>query len=201
MGDLRRGETCASRDPYVNRPPPCVLRSKFKNQYRGTSLIRNAPPVGPYSRTMPSEHWDLVGVQGSCSQNFDRTTHGGGTHVSSAKWLQCEDRIGTGPPRARTNVIYVDLGCWAISGSIHPKGDPRSWGINSSVSKDRIGTGPPRARTEVIYVDLGYWAISGRARPDTVLTSKPGVERDPQLIASDLTLKKTWNDDITTLKK
>jgi len=45
----------------------------------------------------------------------------------------CEDRIGTGPPRARTEVIYVDLGYWAISGSIHPKGDPASWGINSSV--------------------------------------------------------------------
>ena len=27
----------------------------------------------------------------------------------------CEDRIGTGPPRARTKVIYVDLGYWAIS--------------------------------------------------------------------------------------
>ena len=36
----------------------------------------------------------------------------------------CEDRLGTGPPRARTEVIYVDLGCWAISGSIHPKWDP-----------------------------------------------------------------------------
>ena len=24
------------------------------------------------------------------------------------------DRIGTGPPRARTQVIYVDLGYWAI---------------------------------------------------------------------------------------
>ena len=45
----------------------------------------------------------------------------------------CEDRIGTGPPRARTEVIYVDLGYWASSGSIHPKGDPASWGINSSV--------------------------------------------------------------------
>ena len=45
----------------------------------------------------------------------------------------CEDRIGTGPPRARTEVIYVDLGYWAISGSIHPKGDPASWGMNSSV--------------------------------------------------------------------
>ena len=39
---------------------------------------------------------------------------------------------GTGPPRARTGIIYVDLGYWAMSGSIHPKGDPASWGINSS---------------------------------------------------------------------
>ena len=45
----------------------------------------------------------------------------------------CEDRIGTGPPRARTDVVYVDLANWAIARSIHPKGDPRSWGINSSV--------------------------------------------------------------------
>ena len=30
----------------------------------------------------------------------------------------CEDRIGTGPPRARTEVIYVDLGYRAISGSV-----------------------------------------------------------------------------------
>jgi len=28
----------------------------------------------------------------------------------------CEDRTGTGPPLARTEVIYVDLGYWAISG-------------------------------------------------------------------------------------
>jgi len=27
----------------------------------------------------------------------------------------CEDRVGTGPPQARTEVIYVDLGYWAIS--------------------------------------------------------------------------------------
>ena len=27
----------------------------------------------------------------------------------------CEDRIGTGPPRARTEVISVDLEYWAIS--------------------------------------------------------------------------------------
>jgi len=35
-----------------------------------------------------------------------------------------EDRIRTGPPWARTEVIYVDLGYWAISGSGgHPEGD------------------------------------------------------------------------------
>ena len=34
----------------------------------------------------------------------------------------CEDRIGTGPPRARTEVIYVDLGYWAISGRIYTVG-------------------------------------------------------------------------------
>ena len=35
----------------------------------------------------------------------------------------CEDRIGTGPPRAETEVIYVNLGYWAISGSVF-----RVWG-------------------------------------------------------------------------
>ena len=48
-----------------------------------------------------------------------------------------EDRIGTGPPRARTAVIQVDLGYWAISGSIHPKGSPASREINSSVFRER----------------------------------------------------------------
>ena len=38
--------------------------------------------------------------------------------------VRCEDRLGTGPPRARTEVIHVGLGYWAISGSIHPEGDP-----------------------------------------------------------------------------
>ena len=32
--------------------------------------------------------------------------------------------IGTGPPRARTEVSHVDSGHWAVSGSIHPKVDP-----------------------------------------------------------------------------
>ena len=35
--------------------------------------------------------------------------------------------------RDEEEVIYVDLGYWANSGSIHPKEDPVSWGINSSV--------------------------------------------------------------------
>ena len=35
----------------------------------------------------------------------------------------CENRIGTVPPRASADVIYVDF----------PKGDPASWGINPSV--------------------------------------------------------------------
>ena len=38
----------------------------------------------------------------------------------------CEDRVGTGPPRVKTEVIYVDLRYWSISGSIHSKGDPAS---------------------------------------------------------------------------
>ena len=38
-----------------------------------------------------------------------------------------------GPPRVRTEVVYSDCGYWAISGSIYPKGDPASWGINSPV--------------------------------------------------------------------
>ena len=30
----------------------------------------------------------------------------------------CEHRIGTGPPRAKTEVIHVDLGYWAVSGQV-----------------------------------------------------------------------------------
>ena len=47
--------------------------------------------------------------------------------------LGCEDGIWTDPPLARTDVIYVNLGYWTISGSINRKGDPASWEINSSV--------------------------------------------------------------------
>ena len=54
-------------------------------------------------------------------------------HLFLVAGALCEDRIGTGPPRSRTKVVYVKLGYWACSGSIHPKGDPVLWRINSSV--------------------------------------------------------------------
>ena len=46
--------------------------------------------------------------------------NGGGRKVQSCPSPEpspepCEDRIRTGPPRASTEVIYVDLGYWAIS--------------------------------------------------------------------------------------
>jgi len=53
--------------------------------------------------------------------------------------LECEDRIGTGPPRARTDVIYVDLGNWAISGSTSHNGfSVGCWvlGVGSGVRLD-----------------------------------------------------------------
>ena len=34
----------------------------------------------------------------------------------------CQDRIGMGPPRARTRVIYVDLGYRAVSGPPYKEG-------------------------------------------------------------------------------
>ena len=41
--------------------PACGFYSIFSHwassQYRGTSLIRNCPPLGPYSRTMPRALW------------------------------------------------------------------------------------------------------------------------------------------------
>ena len=81
-----------------------------------------------------------------------------GVALTWAPCACCEDRLGTGPPRARTEVIYVDLGYWVISGSITPKGDPASWGINPSVfSPSRVPstpgpyrhTSPVRKRTPI----------------------------------------------------
>ena len=51
--------------------------------------------------------------------------------ASAARVCDCANRIETGPPRVRTAVMYVDLGCWIVSGSIHPKEDPTSWRISS----------------------------------------------------------------------
>ena len=34
--------------------------------------------------------------------------------LGPAKDASCEDRIGSGRPRARTGVIYVDMGYWAM---------------------------------------------------------------------------------------
>ena len=31
-----------------------VMHGSLSGEYRGTSLIRKRPPLGPYSRTMPS---------------------------------------------------------------------------------------------------------------------------------------------------
>jgi len=51
---------------------------------------------------------------------WQATTSGVSRHTTTARLssppsaISFEDRIGTGPPRARTEVIYVDLGYWAI---------------------------------------------------------------------------------------
>ena len=44
--------------------------------------------------------------------------------VTCTRGGSCEDRVGTGSPWARTEVMYVDLGYLAISGLIHPQEDP-----------------------------------------------------------------------------
>ena len=44
---------CAGRVRVLTRSPKALLTT----EYRGTSLIRNNPPVGPYSRPMPGALW------------------------------------------------------------------------------------------------------------------------------------------------
>ena len=39
----------------------CIAVNVDGGDYRGTSLIRNSPPLGPYSRTMP---WSYGGPTG-----------------------------------------------------------------------------------------------------------------------------------------
>ena len=55
----------------------------------------------------------------------------------------CEDRIGTGPPRVKTLVIYVDLGCWAF----YPYGPHCTEKTESATGASRrrvtSGTRPP----------------------------------------------------------
>ena len=41
-------------------PHPCHSGSRARAQYRGTSLIRKRPPLGPYSRPVPRSLWWLV---------------------------------------------------------------------------------------------------------------------------------------------
>ena len=60
--------------------------------------------------------WELTFAKTISNTLGDNTWPGGCT--SPAARLACEDRIGTGPPRARTEVICVDLGYWAVSGII-----------------------------------------------------------------------------------
>ena len=55
--------------------------------------------------------------------------------------LMCEDRIGTGPPRVRTEVIHVDLGYWAILG---PDSQVQKNGVQSA-SLCVLVTGVPRS--------------------------------------------------------
>jgi len=35
----------------------CIRVSRVPAEYRGTLLIRNQPPIGPYSRRMPRTLW------------------------------------------------------------------------------------------------------------------------------------------------
>ena len=60
-----------------------------------------------------------------CSRGTPRvlTWRAGGTRGSWSQQGRGEDRIGTGPPRSRTQVIHVDLRYWANLGSFHPEPD------------------------------------------------------------------------------
>ena len=76
---------------------------------------------------------------------------------------ECEDRIGTGPPRARPEVIYLDSGYWAIPRSINQKGNRPLW--RSLTRKEDVdsGTDPDSYMTEytVVYEDkLIPWSDS-----------------------------------------
>ena len=86
-----------------------------------------------------------------------------------------EDRIGTGPPRARTQVIYVDLGYLAISESILQEGDPASWGRNTSVSRPCVL--PHRCAER-------HMAHTRQSRPDSGLGFQVKVDQTFQVVPS-----------------
>ena len=44
-------------NPQEVPPTPHTLNPEFPEPYRGTSLIRNRPTLGPYSRPMPGALW------------------------------------------------------------------------------------------------------------------------------------------------
>ena len=45
-----------STEKTADLPAPCVAQGELE-RYRGTSLIRNNPLLGPYIRTMPRALW------------------------------------------------------------------------------------------------------------------------------------------------
>ena len=47
--------------PVSLQKPPAGHRNYQILSYRGTSLIRKRPPLGPYSRTMPRNIWGSYG--------------------------------------------------------------------------------------------------------------------------------------------
>ena len=81
--------------------------------YRGTSLIRNLTLLGPYRSPCP---------RGAYSRTHEPTRHlRDGLRRRRVAGVR-KDRIGTGPPRARTEVIYADGGCGLLRARSTQKG-------------------------------------------------------------------------------
>ena len=109
--------------------------------------------TGPYTRAL-SKAPDFAGscppnLAISCGRVFERAPPptpesrkraGSGTCPPEnapveGRVPECEERIGSGPPQARTEVIYVDLGYWATSGSLTLKAR-RFAGVQMRVGRD-----------------------------------------------------------------